>query len=762
MPQYRVKGPDGSTYNVTAPDGATSEEVLAQVQAQAQKPAPTKAPRSGWQTAGDFAGDVVDNVLPNWGDELLGGIPAAIWSLGTDEGLGAAFDRGQAEFKANQDQYDAEHPNLAWASTIGGIGAGLFLPAGAAMRGVGMGSKMLQGAKVGAAYGALSGAGEGEGLAERGANSLSSGAMGAGLGALATPVLAAGARGGRFLRENIPGAEAATRRLANIPRALLNRRRIGPNDRATAQANRMAAEAMGEGNIQRGFGTPGAPASPEAIASEVAARQAMNVPAIPGDVTEPMRNLTSWASRGMGPGQRRVVEAVERRKADEATRVRQHVIETMGPVGDPLQQMEQHAARAKAQAAPKYAEAYAQPMVVTPEIQAIMQTPAFAEAVPQAMRNIRNAMRNPEALGLRLVPNPQPGTMAPNVPHIITPEGMLVLDKNLSTEGFDQVIRAMRDNGRAAMNTSGFRPVDTTNSVHINSRARDLRQQIADQNQAYGDVTAQYADDMAQRDAFNAGQGVANQTGHEINATARAMPENAQPSWAIGARTALADTASEYGARFPTGDASKAVERAIGDPTKQQAIGSMMGNNGSVRDLLTRLEAEQQGNLLFREVNGNSRTASRQALDADLDAQLGGKSLSALSPRGMLSSAVDFLASRANGQYRNAVKDRVSQIVTESDPRNIEELMQQIAATAEKDRAFGDLLHRSGIVAAKAAGQRIQPVVREGSWATLSDVPDDVHDAAMAEYFAANPKGVAHSTVRNGNLIVEPDPEYEN
>jgi len=330
------------------------------------------------------------------------------------------------------------------------------------------------------------------------------------------------------------------------------------------------------------------------------------------------------------------------------------------------------------------------------------------------MRNIRNAMRDPEAMGLRLVPNPEPGALPPTAPHVITPEGMLILDKNLSTEGFDQVIRAMRDNGRSAMDRSGFRPMDTTNSVHINSRARDLRGELADQNDAYREVTEQYADDMAQRDAFNEGQQFASRTGHEINAQARAMPANAQPSWAIGARTAMADEASRYGAQYPTGDTARAIDKALGDQTKRDAIGTMMGNNGSVRDLSKRLEAEHQGNLLWREVNGNSRTAHRQALDADLDAQTGAGSLSKLSPRSWIPSAVDFLANKANGEFRNAVKERVAQIVTESDPKSIDGLMRQIAATARRDKDFAHLLHRSGIVAAKGYGQNIEPIREDG------------------------------------------------
>lgn len=38
MPTYRIKGPDGKTYKVTAPEGATQEEILARVQQNAKEP----------------------------------------------------------------------------------------------------------------------------------------------------------------------------------------------------------------------------------------------------------------------------------------------------------------------------------------------------------------------------------------------------------------------------------------------------------------------------------------------------------------------------------------------------------------------------------------------------------------------------------------------------------------------------------------------------------------------------------------------------
>jgi hypothetical protein len=458
----------------------------------------------------------------------------------------------------------------------------------------------------------------------------------------------------------------------------------------------MLGREMRNGNIQDGFGRPGAPASPQGIRDEMQRRQAMGVPAMPGDVTEPMRNLTSWASRGAGPGQLMVKSALDGRKATEAGRIRQHITSEMGPAVDPVRQVAEYGERARREAAPMYAEAYAQPMVLTPEMRGIIQTPAFQDAVPDAVRNIRNAQRNPEAMGFVMR---QDGTLDPRSYQF------------LSTEGFDQVIRSMRDSAEGAMRAPTFpggRPTNTTNSVHINARAGDLREQLAGQNGAYRDVTDMYADEMRMRDAFERGGDVGQLTGAEIGEQARQTPQaNARGAWSIGARTALADAASEYGAKFPTGDTAAHVRKQLGDDMKQGAIGEMTGNPGAVRGLQERLEAESQGNILWKEVNGNSKTSPREQLDRDLDDAAGGATLSSLTPRGMLTSVINHISKAASTQFRNDVKARIAQVATETNPATVGELMAAIAARAERDQDFAGALHRAGVVGAKAYGMNI-------------------------------------------------------
>jgi hypothetical protein len=689
-----VRLPDGSEVDVPTNDPKVAAAAARKHWEQRQG---APKPRSGWQTAGDFLGDAIDNFVPNFGDEIAA-IPDAAKAAVKGQPIGEAWNKGRKEFRRNQDQYDKEHPNLAWASTLTGAGASLALPAGRVASGAGMAAKMLHGAAVGAAYGGVAGAGEGESLSDRATNAAKGAAGGALFGSAAAPIGQAAVSVGRRARMNVPGADTAIRRLANVPRAVMRRPLVGPGQRAVEQADRMVGQHMSQGAISRGMGREGPAATPEAIATEMERRQAIGVPAMPGDTTDAMRNVTSWASRGMGPGQSMVRQRLDARKAQEATRVRQHIVDEMGPAVDPVRQMQDYGERARREAAPMYAEAYAQPMVLTPEMRGIIQTPAFQDAVPHAVRNIRNAQRNPEALGF-----------------VMRGDGMLDPEayQYLSTEGFDQVIRAMRDNAQDRMRPASFpggRPTNTTDSVHISARAGDLRDELAAQNGAYRDVQAMYADEMGMRDAFRNGQDIKSLTGSEIGEQARQMPQaNAREAWSIGARTALADEASEYGAKYPTGDTAAMVRKLLGDDFKQGEIGAMTGRPNAVNGLQDRLEAEHQGNILWKEVQGNSKTAPRQQLDADLDAAAGTRPLSSLSVRGMLGAVVNNISDRATTQFRNDVKARVAQIATETNPATVRELMANVADRARQDREFADLLHRSGVIASKAAGANIAP-----------------------------------------------------
>lgn len=755
---YEVTGPDGAVYDIEAPEGATEQDVLAQVQkasrlapadeeayaSLAANPSTTKADLKGFasqhgitlrdgdidaflaarnkgsrvskrvvyenlpkapkaslaQNIAAMVGTAVDGVLPGVArtDRGIQGVigNAAKSLVGSEEfDPAAAFQQGKDEQDYAQARFGVEHPDASLAATAAGLAGSFALPEARVIRGAGLLPAIGNAALTAGGYGALSGV-----LNETGGGNLENMALGAGAGAglgAAAPLAFRGVAGASgIVRRNVPGADATARFLANVPRRALRQPLAQPGDTAAAQAERVLNRQLEDATISTGMGAGNVPASPSAIAAEVSRRQALGVPAVPADVSEVTQRATAKSLRGEGPATSRARTLLTARQAQQGARVRGHVTDELGPAVDPIRAVDDINRRASEEAAPLYEQAYALPMGITPEIEAIARTPAFRDAVPTAIRNIRNAGRDPRAMGFRdrRIPGEEPEFDLP-----------AERVRTLSTEGFDQVIRAMRDNGQAAMDTSGFRPRNTTNSVHINARAGDLRRALADQNDPYARVTQQYADAMDVRGALENGQDVAKLTGPEITAQMGDMrAPNAREAWATGARTALADDATKAGLRPTTNVAQRTrqqlglsgagLEAAAGDRVKQEAVEAMTGRPGALRRLDDRLEAENQAYATLARL-GPSSSRDEQALADTLKALgVAGKAATG----GWKWAALDMLSGGQRGTFgfRRGVDERTAALLTEGAPEALQANMAALERRGALDDQHRQRLHSAG------------------------------------------------------------------
>ncbi|WP_333571500.1 hypothetical protein [Sphingomonas sp.] len=641
------------------------------------------------------AGRFADGALPGAASTIRG-IRGAIdntWDAlvhGKDWEPGKAFDEYSDDMKKVTKRFSDEHPTLGDGLGWAGLGASFLAPELRVARGGSLGAHAINGLATGAAYGTAGGLlnDSGEGRIANAENGLM---FGGAVGAAAPALFRSGAAAGSYALRTVPFADRAVEAIGDAASRVRGLPVPPPNRAARAQAERLVGSEMGNGHIAQGMGATGAAATPASVEAEVARRQALGTPATPADTTEDLRRLTSWALQGRGPMTSRARAALSARQAQQGTRIRQHVQDELGQAVDPIQAAEDINRRASDAAGPGYHQAYAQPMVLTPEIESIMRTPAFQEALPQAVRNIRNAQRNPTELGFRL-----------------HQDGSIEGANTLSVEGFDQVIRAMRDAASDAMDTSGFRPRNTTNSVHIDNRRRDLQRLIGEQNEPYRDVVANYADEMAIRDALGNGQDVAKLTGPEIAGQMRDMPQHAQEAWMTGARTALANNAVQFGQKHENANVAQRVRQGLGlsgagnyaapgDVAKLQAIEAMSGREGVLNRLDDRLEAEDQGFKTFSETFGNSKSYGRQAYDEAIyggDAKVAAKFLTGR----VIDGAMDLLfRGRGAGRFKQAVQERVAEVLTAANPADVTEAMAAIQRRAETDRAFNASLQRAGI-----------------------------------------------------------------
>jgi hypothetical protein len=678
---------------------------------------PKGEPNSALETLSSTAGEFMDGLIPNAGRTLAGaggalGNTIAATLGNTDWHPGKAYEEEATANDRDQARLEADHPNVANTAGWAGLASSFLLPAAKVLKGSGVLAGAGNGAVNGVGYGVLSGAlnDTGEG---RVANAVNGGALGGVLGGAAAPVARHIGETVSTARRNIPGLNGVLTGVENLPRRVRGQPLIPATAAAEAQGERILNREMKDATIATGMGTGTVPATPANIAAEVNRRGALGTPAMPADVSEPLRNAAGWALQGKGTMATRSRGALYARQAQQAPRVRQHITDELGPTVDPIAEVEAIRARASAASEPGYRAAYAEPVVVTPEMAGIMQTPAFRDAVPQAVRNIRNAQRDPQALGFAL-----------------DADGNIGGAETLSTEGFDQVIRAMRDSGQAAMDRSGFRPTNTTNSVHINNRARDLRGALSSQNQAYADVTANYADEMALKEALERGADVGKLSGPEIETQRRTMPQHAQEAWVTGARTALADAVTNSALR-PTANTVPALRSGLGlsgagsasstgDAIKQGAIETMSGRPGVLRSLDDRLQAEQDAYQTFVTANsagpasgGMEEAAGHLGTAVDVARKVvTGRPLSAL-----LTAAVQGNP-RGTAKFRSAVQDHTAALLTASSPREVKRAMGALSERPVTDQArqralFQGASKLAAIGTAQAAGQSTDPVLWE-------------------------------------------------
>lgn len=488
----------------------------------------------------------------------------------------------------------------------------------------------------------------------------------------------------------------------------------------------MALRRMNEGNIDQGFvNAAPIPSSPASIAERVDQGNARGVPTMIGDVSMPMANLTEWSSRGSGPAQTMVRERLQARQAEAGNRVQQHVRDTFETTASPrgfLSDLEDQTRRA---AGPAYEEAYAQPMQLSREIQGYMETPAFQSALPNAYTNIRNQIdpetlrpKSPEAMGMRHVWRTPEGSQVPapalspsqHPQYFQHPEmGHVAVGNDLSVEGFDQVIRSMRGRARAGMEVhplTGERK-DTTDTVHVNRAASNLRGLLMDQNEPYRRAVTEYGDNVSRQEAFENGMafGAPSITGDDLMAAHRDMPEQAARPWEVGAGTSMMNAAGRYASDNGQGNVANYVRKMMGDANKQDAIGQITGNTGQVRELQERLAAEMQAHRTYRAAEMGSQTAPRQAIDADVD-EAAGFGLRSGSTAGRI---IDMVTSRTAPAYRQQVKDRIGQIVTASGAKDVSEVMEALERQARQDEEFASLLGRSGLAASNLYARNIAP-----------------------------------------------------
>lgn len=223
MAKFRITGPGGETYEITAPDGASEEDVMSFARQQSfgapQQQLPTvqqvniPSQRNPVGMAEGLIGSAFQGVTFGAGDEIAAGLKAAVNPFNASEVYNDQLERT----RSRNEQFREQSPVASTAAEIGGALPTAFIPLGAlgrAAQGGSAATRALAGGAIGAGQGATYAFNAGEGgFEDRASDAVTGAALGGALGAAAPAIGGVARRGAQALANR--GATRAT--IANAP-----------------------------------------------------------------------------------------------------------------------------------------------------------------------------------------------------------------------------------------------------------------------------------------------------------------------------------------------------------------------------------------------------------------------------------------------------------------------------------------------------------------------------------------------------------------
>lgn len=689
MPKFRVTSPDGKTYSVNAPEGATQEDAIAYVKSQltgqGQQPAQPSRPKAqdlGLEEQGTIRGEIsgegpklagrslnagrAQNFLQgvgfNFADEVLPYTNAAL-----DEAYGAVTGQDAGDFSKNVDFYRdqakeigrrmwEERPTETLLSQIGGGvasgGLGLTRAAtgaigrvapgtAAALRAgtAGLGARVVQGGVAGGIGGALAGAGSGEGLEGRVQGAAVGGILGAPLGA-ALPVAAAGLGStGRFLRSSIlPG---------------------------TVNADRRAGEVLGQAVARSDLQSP----SPTQALSGMQGGGINN--AALADLSDELTALTGAVSRSPGKGRQIVGDFLRARQEGDPTLgqagggqwadILDDIAAKVSPSVSTKRAAESIVAKRAEDAKPLYEKVFQVGNIASGELDDLAKIPAMRSALARGVNLAKQEGALPSDFKVGSGPLPA------KVWHF----AKMAID--------DLIGGATRSGEKTAARSLRIMQERLLNELD-NVTGGD-----------YGVARTNFAGHSALLNALESGKGILQRsvTAEDIADQLAALTNKGeQEFFRAGAAQALRDTVSRVGR---TGNAAaKFLNR--GD--MQQKLQALFGNQQDYADFMARMLGRSRLHRTYAELQG-SPTAARIEAGDDLAAGVTGgaepenliKAAATGGRQGFARAALQRLQDGSVRYLSEKVRTRLAEMLTSTDPQKVREAAQMIEMAARMAKA---------------------------------------------------------------------------
>jgi hypothetical protein len=412
MATYQITGPDGSVYEVTAPEGATDAEIMAYaqrgVQPKAEMPAPLQPVSTGQAVLGT-ARNLLQGATLGFSDELEAAIAKGLDVVGVPSSVtGVPSNLTTEQYRQIIENQrlgvSQQFPTLSAGAELTGAFApalltgGQSIPASASLGSANVAPSLLRqtvkGGALGGLYGGTTAVGKSEGnIYERSADIPEGLALGTTFG-MATPGIMAGGKKGLTALDELllggRGGELLNAGLNKVDQFLLGGKPepVIKTDKAADKAKQLILESLRRDEIT----------APQA-AARIAELEAKGVPDVmlPEVAGRATTQRLSAAANFPGGGIDTVSEKLIRNVQNQSTLLPKYLSDAFGVKGGNSSQMvDSIMASRSAQAAPLYNKAYfADPQgtvlryVNDPKVNSLLKLPQFKDAADEVTELLR-------------------------------------------------------------------------------------------------------------------------------------------------------------------------------------------------------------------------------------------------------------------------------------------------------------------------------------------------------------------------------------
>jgi len=328
--------------------------------------------------------------------------------------------------------------------------------------------------------------------------------------------------------------------------------------------------------------------TPKQVLPKLGHKEAM-IPDVSGMNTT---NLLDTIAQRPGAASNMVNKVLDMRQAGRNSRVMQSLRQFLGTDGETFYaKMESKIAERAAKAKPLYDKAYSVVMDVDDDLRSLLGRPSVAQAWEKAQR-----LAADEGHVLSKFMTMKNGKLA-----VETAPDAKTLD--YIKRGLDDVIDGQTDKLTGKLTNQG-RVVKNIKS--------ELLSWIDTRNPAYKQARDVFADDSALLNALEKGRKFLRDDAEMTERAFKQMSQGEQEFFRQGAARALADKMRS------AVDGADAYKRIMGNELLRDKVRALFPDEGTFKGFLKNMETEGLFARTSRAVQGNSKTASRQMLEADL------------------------------------------------------------------------------------------------------------------------------------------------